>query len=139
MNILQGEIWEVDLNPTIGDEMSKKRVCLVVNSDSIGILKLRTIVPITGWQDKFKQVIWMTKIEPNNKNGLIKTSSADAFQVRSLSTNRFYKKIGVVTDVTLFEVHQAIAKTLNPIYILPKDKNVSFNEFSNVSNRYKRK
>ena len=32
MNILQGEIWEVDLNPTIGDEMSKKRVCLVVNS-----------------------------------------------------------------------------------------------------------
>ena len=40
MNILQGEIWEVDLNPTIGDEMSKKRVCLVVNSDSVGILNL---------------------------------------------------------------------------------------------------
>ena len=120
MNILQGEIWEVDLNPTIGDEMSKKRVCLVVNSDSVGILKLRTIVQISGWQDKFRQVIWMTKIEPNKENGLIKTSSADAFQVRSLSTNRFYKKIGVVTDVTLFEVHQAIAKTLNPIYIITK-------------------
>ena len=116
MNILQGEIWEVDLNPTVGDEMSKKRVCLVVNSDSVGILKLRTIVPITGWQDKFKQVIWMTKIEPNENNGLVKTSSADAFQVRSLSTNRFYKKIGVIEDDTLFEVHQTIAKTLNPIY-----------------------
>ena len=116
MNILQGEIWEVDLNPTIGDEMSKKRVCLVVNSDSVGILKLRTIVPITGWQDKFRQVIWMTKIEPNKENGLVKTSSADTFQVRSLSTNRFYKKIGVIEDDTLFEVHQAIAKTLNPIY-----------------------
>lgn len=116
MNILQGEIWEVDLNPTVGEEISKKRVCLVVNSDSIGILKLRTIVPITGWQDKFKQVLWMTKIEPNKNNGLVKTSSADAFQVRSLSTNRFYKKIGVVEDYILFEVHQKIAKTLNPIY-----------------------
>ena len=120
MNILQGEIWEVDLDPTIGDEMSKKRVCLVVNSDSVGILKLRTIVPITGWQDKFRQVMWMTKIEPNKNNGLVKTSSADAFQVRSLSTNRFYKKIGVIEDDILLEVHQAIAKTLNPIYIITK-------------------
>lgn len=118
MTILQGEIWEVDLNPTIGDEMSKKRVCLVVNSDSVGILKLRTIVPITGWQDKFNQVMWMTKIEPSKNNGLIKASSADAFQVRSLSTNRFCRKIGVVEDDILFEVHQAVAKTLNPVYRL---------------------
>ena len=73
-----------------------------------------------GWQDKFKQVIWMTKIEPNENNGLVKTSSADAFQVRSLSTNRFYKKIGVIEDDILLEVHQAIAKTLNPIYIITK-------------------
>ena len=116
MNILQGEIWEVDLNPTIGDEMSKKRVCLVVNSDSVGILKLRTIVPITGWRANFRQGMWTTNIAPNIKNGLVKTSSADAFQVRSLSTNRFYKKIGVIEDDILFEVHQAVAKTLNPIY-----------------------
>lgn len=116
MNILQGEIWEVDLNPTIGDEMSKKRVCLVVNSNSVGILKLRTIVPITAWQDKFQYVAWMTKLEKNANNGLAKTSSADAFQVRSLSVNRFYKKIGVVSDEILFEVHQSIAKILNPSY-----------------------
>ena len=116
MNILQGEIWEVDLNPTIGDEMSKKRVCLVVNSDVIGILKLRTVVPITRWQDKFEQVMWMTKIEANGKNGLIKSSTADAFQVRSLSINRFSKRVGVIENELLFQVHEAIAKTLNPIY-----------------------
>lgn len=116
MTILQGEIWEVDLNPTIGQEMSKKRVCLVVNSDNIGILKLRTIVPITGWQDKFKEVVWMTKIEPNKNNGLFKTSSADSFQIRSLSTNRFYKRIGKIENELLFQIHEAIAKTLNPIY-----------------------
>jgi mRNA interferase MazF len=116
MTIFQGEIWEVDLNPTIGDEMSKKRVCLVVNSDVIGILKLRTVVPITRWQDKFEQVMWMTKIEANGKNGLIKSSTADAFQVRSLSINRFSKRVGVIENELLFQVHEAIAKTLNPIY-----------------------
>lgn len=116
MNIFQGEIWEVDLNPTIGDEINKKRVCLVVNSDAVGILKLRTVVPITGWQDKFTNVVWMTKIEASRENGLTKTSSADAFQVRSLSISRFCRKLGVVEDELLFQAHQAIAKTLNPVY-----------------------
>ena len=116
MNILQGEIWEVDLNPTIGDEMNKKRVCLVVNCNSVGVLKLRTVVPITAWQEKFKHVIWMTKLEKDANNGLIKDSSADAFQTRSLSINRFYKKIGTVSNEVLLEVHQSIVKVLNPVY-----------------------
>jgi len=127
MNILQGEIWQVDLsaqgriplhsiNPTIGDEISKKRVCLVVSSNSIGILKLRTVVPLTSWMDKFKDVNWMVKIDKDSKNGLMKTSCADTFQIRSLSINRFYKKIGIVDDEILFKIHQAVVKTLNPMY-----------------------
>ncbi len=116
MIIVQGEIWEVNLDPTIGDEICKKRVCLVVNSDEIGILKLRTIVPITGWQDKFKNVIWMTKLLPDNKNGLSKISSVDAFQIRCLSTNRFHKKVGIIDEKILLRIHEAIAKTLNPAY-----------------------
>ncbi len=58
----------------------------------------------------------MTKLEKDRNSGLVKTSSADAFQIRSLSINRFYKKIGVVSDEVLFEVHQTIAKILNPNY-----------------------
>ncbi len=33
MNINQGEIWYVNLNPVIGDEIGKIRTCLVVSSD----------------------------------------------------------------------------------------------------------
>jgi len=116
MTILQGEIWQVDLNPTIEDEINKKRVCLVISSNNIGILKLRTVVPLTSWQDKFKDVNWMIKIQKDSKNGLIKTSCADTFQIRSLSMNRFYKKVGIVENDTLLKVHQAVVKTLNPMY-----------------------
>jgi len=49
----QGEIWEIDLSPTIGAEIKKKRPAIIVNDDSIGILPLRVIVPLTEWKDSF--------------------------------------------------------------------------------------
>jgi len=58
----------------------------------------------------------MTIIEADTKNGLIKTFSANAFQVRSLFVDKFCKKIGIIDGKVLFKVHQAIVKTLSPIY-----------------------
>jgi len=40
----------------------------------------------------------MIKIEPWIKNGLIKESSADCFQVRSVSEEKFVKKIGICKE-----------------------------------------
>ena len=43
----RGEVWLVNLNPTLGAEMSKTRPAIIVNDDTIGTLPLRVIVPIT--------------------------------------------------------------------------------------------
>ena len=43
----RGEVWLVNLDPTIGTEISKKRPCIIVNDNGIGILPLKVIVPIT--------------------------------------------------------------------------------------------
>jgi mRNA interferase MazF len=51
-------------------------------------------VPITDWKDRYDEAVWMTKVEPSNDNGLSKTSAADAFQVRSVSKDRFVEKLG---------------------------------------------
>ena len=48
MTIKQSEIWLVNLNPTIGTEISKTRPCLVIGDDTIGKLKSKTVLPITG-------------------------------------------------------------------------------------------
>lgn len=116
MNINQAEIWLVTFNPTTGQEISKKRPAIVVSSDQVGKLKLRTVVPITDWKDTYIHYPWMIKIIPNTQNNLSKESAIDCFQVKSLSTDRFIQKIGDVKNI--FEIHSTITKTLNPLYKL---------------------
>ena len=93
----QSEIWEINLNPTVGAEIKKKRPAVIINDDSIGVLPLRVIVPITQWKDNFSGAIWMIRIEPDSQNRLSKLSAIDTFQIRSISTARFIKKVGLFT------------------------------------------
>ncbi len=78
----RGEVWLVNLNPTIGQEISKIRPAVIVNNDVVGILPLKVIVPITDWKKKYATRPWMIELEPNTNNGLIKTSAVDTFQIR---------------------------------------------------------
>jgi len=45
----QSEIWLIDLDPTKGAEIQKKRPAIIVNDDKLGKLPLKVIVPITDW------------------------------------------------------------------------------------------
>jgi mRNA interferase MazF len=51
----------------------------------------------------------MVQLKPDDQNGLSKDSSADAFQVKSLSMNRFQHKLGIITEEQLKEISTAIA------------------------------
>jgi len=75
----QGEIWLVDLEPTIGAEMNKIRPALIINDNELGRLPLKIIIPITGWKEHYDIAPWMVKIEPNEINGLNIESSMDCF------------------------------------------------------------
>ena len=55
----------------------------------------------------------MVKLVPDKQNKLEKTSSADCFQVRSLSEERFVKKIGAVETDTLEQIKDGLAKVLS--------------------------
>jgi len=118
MSIKRGEIWKVRLDPTEGAEIKKDRPCVVVsneaiiavvNDDDIGILALKIIVPITEWKDKFSVAPWHVLIQPTKKNGLTKKSTADTFQVRSISETRFIEKKGELTDEELEEIKRGLA------------------------------
>jgi mRNA interferase MazF len=96
MNINQWEIWMVDSNPTKGEETSKLRPVIVVNDQHLGKLNLRVVVPIT---DVKVVNVWHHEIIPNKANGLSKNSAADCFQLKSLSCDRFVKKIGSLDTI----------------------------------------
>ena len=109
----RGEIWLIDLDPTIGQEIQKARPAVIVNTNNLAILNLRIIVPITGWDDKFEHTTWFVKLIPNDTNKLNKDSAADAFQVRSVSTQRFIKKIGNVSQFELEEIENKLIAVMD--------------------------
>jgi len=105
----RGEVWLINLDPTIGAEIQKIRPVVIVSSDAIGVLPLRVIVPFTDWKDRYQQVAWMVQISPDAENGLTKTSAADTFQIRSVPTSRFVRKIGKLSPIDLNAIIEALA------------------------------
>jgi len=106
--MIRGDVWLINLDPTVGAEIKKTRPVVVVNSDAMGILPLRVVVPLTDWKDRYSQAAWMVKINPNANNGLSKDSAADTFQIRSISTNRFIRKMGVIEYEQLNQIVRSI-------------------------------
>lgn len=56
--------------------------------------------------------VWLINLEPDTKNGLDKTSASDAFQVRSVSQERFVRKLGKLSDTAIQEITRALAIVL---------------------------
>jgi mRNA interferase MazF len=108
----RGQVWLYSADPTVGDEIGKIRPAVIVSNDEMGILRLKVVVPITGWQEMFENVPWMVQITPTKGNGLSKRSSADTFQVRSVSQKRLVKQIGTLSEETMELIARALAVVL---------------------------
>jgi len=104
INPKRGEIWLVNLEPTIGQEIKKKRPIIVINSDLYSPIALRIVIPLTTWQNKFVNRPFMVKIVQDKINGLDQDSAGNVLQIRSLSTQRFIDKIGVVSNQVMGEL-----------------------------------
>ena len=109
----RGEVWLINLDPTVGAEIKKTRPAVIVSDDAIGILPLKVIVPITEWKDRYAVAPWLVRLEPDAENGLDKPSAADAFQVRSVAQERFVRRLGKLSDTTMQEVIRALAAVLS--------------------------
>ena len=109
----RGEVWLINLDPTIGAEIKKTRPTVIVNDDAIGILPLKVIVPVTDWKDRYAVAPWLVRLEPDAENGLDKPSAADAFQVRSMAQERFVRRLGKLSDTAMQEITKALAIVLS--------------------------
>jgi mRNA interferase MazF len=108
----RAEVWLIDLSPTLGAEMQKTRPAVIVNDDAIGVLPLRVIVPVTDWKEHYAQAPWLVRLQPTSTNGLAKTSAADAFQVRSVSEQRFARHIGALAPEAMAQIAEALKVVL---------------------------
>ena len=108
-NPQRGEIWDVNFGPSVGGEIKKTRPALVLNIHSVGRLLLRIVIPITEWKPAYRQFPWMVALVQTQANGLGKISAADAFQVKSVSLERFQNRRGVLPPAKVEEIAAAVA------------------------------
>lgn len=108
----RGEVWLVELEPTRGAEIRKKRPAIVINADAIGRLRIKLIAPITEWKPEFSRNVWHVQLEPNDRNGLRKLSAIDTLQLRGIDIERFDVRLGTVSDSDMEGIVTAIATVI---------------------------
>lgn len=108
----RGEVWRVNFNTTMGDEIQKIRPAIVISSDSASSIRLRLAVPITTWQPKFQGRYGYLRLSADGRNGLANDSAVNMFQVRCMSTDRFLTKLGVVPADVMEEIVAFIASVI---------------------------
>lgn len=111
----KGEIWLINLDPTIGAEIRKTRPAIIVSENAIGILPLRVIVPLSDWKERYSVAPWMVPITPDEQNGLVKTSAADAFQIRSVAQERFVQRIGELNSIQIAQILKAVQVVIGAV------------------------
>jgi mRNA interferase MazF len=93
----RGEVWLVNFDPTLGTEIQKIRPAVVISSNEVGTLPIKLVGPITDWKDRYFRNLRHVRIDPTVENGLSKSSSVDTLQLRGVDTQRFIKKLGVLS------------------------------------------
>jgi mRNA interferase MazF len=81
----RGDVWLVDFDPSVGEEIRKVRPAVVIGQDLLRHLALRVVVPLTDWKPRYAGRFCHVHISAKPPNGLAKDSGADAFQVKSVS------------------------------------------------------
>ncbi len=90
------DIWLVQLNPTQGYEIKKKRPCVVISPDEMSSLKTAIVAPMTSKGFNFPTRIQCTF---QGKKGLILLD-----QIRAVDKLRLVKKLGTISKTTQIKV-----------------------------------
>lgn len=108
-----GDLFQVNLDPTIGDKIQKPRPVVVLNPGHAKNLRLAIVVPVTAWRQRWEKNPFFLTITPGPGHGLRKKSVVDCFQIRALSHGRFIKKLGSLSGKELSHIKKALALILD--------------------------
>ncbi len=105
--VSRGEIWLINLNPTLGSEIKKTRPCVVVSPQDMNDY-LRTVI-IAPMTTKGRAAGFRVAITHDGKKGLILLD-----QMRAIDKTRLVKKLGTIGAKTL----QSTLNTLQETFAL---------------------
>ena len=115
--VKRGDVWLVNLDPTIGHEIRKSRPAVIIQND-IGnkYSPITIIAPITS--QKIDKVYPFEVLITKNVTGLEKNSKILLNHIRAIDKKRLLKRLGMVgSEETLTKIDEAIKISLGLIKI----------------------
>lgn len=101
--VKRGEIWLVNLDPTVGSEIQKTRPCVVISPPEMhNYLRTAMIAPMTTGSHPAP---FRIPVRHGGKSGLILLD-----QIRAIDKSRLVKRTGSVGATTLKAVLAALAE-----------------------------
>ena len=105
--ISRGDIWLINLDPTIGSEIKKTRPCVVVSPQEMHDF-LRTVI-IAPMTTKGRSASYRVPITHDGKKGLVLLD-----QIRTIDKARLVKRLGAVSNKTLGATLDILQATFAP-------------------------
>ena len=110
VDVKRGDIWIVNLNPTIGHEIKKSRPAVIIQNDYGNKYSPITIIaPITS-QNLNK--LYPFEVALKKRGNLEKDSKVLLNQIRAVDKRRLIAKIGRVNSVEMDNLDDAIKISL---------------------------
>lgn len=103
--INQYDVFLVNLNPTIGNEIKKTRPCLVISPNEMNhIISTVIIAPMTTKSHRYPTRV---ELKFQKRNGWIVLD-----QIRTVDKKRLIKRIGKIDKKTVFKVKNILSEML---------------------------
>jgi mRNA interferase MazF len=116
----RGEIWWVNLDPTVGNETAKKRPCVILQND-VGNARSDTtmVAPLLKGSKTYPFVV---NIEATAGNGLDENRGIHLEQMRVVDNRRIDNKLGTLEHKYWSEIEKAVWIVLGFNKIFEPDK-----------------
>jgi mRNA interferase MazF len=106
----RGEIWWVNLDPTVGNETAKKRPCVILQND-VGNARSNTTM-VAPLLKGLKNYPFVVNIEATVNNGLDENRRIHLEQMRVVDQQRIDRQLGTLEDKYWREIEIAVGIVL---------------------------
>jgi len=109
MNLLRGDVWWVDLNPSKGSEIHKKRPCVIFSADALN-QRRKTVVVVPLSTSPVVRPPLTVAVSVNGRQGV-----AVIDQLRATAKERFASRMGHLSEVEMEAISEALKVVLEII------------------------
>jgi mRNA interferase MazF len=106
----RGEIWWVNLDPTVGNETAKKRPCIILQND-VGNARSETTM-VAPLLKGLKNYPFVVNVEATADNGLDENRGVHLEQMRVVDNRRIDSKLGTLDDKYWSQIEKSVGIVL---------------------------